>query len=140
MRFGQLKEYKKYFSSNIYAPNVALKEVLEPFLKNRNWAYLWIWSLKFHTVCFNCMSTFIKPFEGLQRNVKIESIFKINFYRACNFIKKKYSKTGVFLWILQFFRNICFEKYLRTAVSGDFSMWIIKVTAFPTVSTKHYIK
>ena len=27
----------------------------DPFLKNRNWGYLWINSLKFYTVCFDCM-------------------------------------------------------------------------------------
>ena len=27
------------------------------FLKNQNWPYLWIISLKFHTVFFDCMSS-----------------------------------------------------------------------------------
>ena len=27
----------------------------DPFLKNQNWAYLWINSLKFYAVCFYCM-------------------------------------------------------------------------------------
>ena len=31
------------------------KLFLDPFLKNQNWVYLWINSLKFYTVCFYCM-------------------------------------------------------------------------------------
>ena len=31
--------------------------VPDPFLKNQNWAYLWINSLKFYTGCFDCMAS-----------------------------------------------------------------------------------
>ena len=36
-------------------------------LKNQNWAYLWINSLKFYTVCFYCM-----PSRGLSKYIEIE--------------------------------------------------------------------
>ena len=37
--------------------------------------------------------------------------------KACNFIKKRDSGTGVFLWILLNFKNTCFTELLRTTVS-----------------------
>ena len=36
------------------------------FLKNQNWAYLWINSQKFHTACFYCM-----PGWGLSKYIKL---------------------------------------------------------------------
>ena len=36
--------------------NVVKKLFPDPFLKTQNWAYIWVNSLKFYTVCFYCMS------------------------------------------------------------------------------------
>ena len=36
--------------------NIVVKPVLDFLKKNRYLTYFWINSLKFHTVCFNCMS------------------------------------------------------------------------------------
>ena len=43
MKFGQLIEYnmRNTFLKN-HTQNVVEKLVLDPFLKNLNWAYLWI--------------------------------------------------------------------------------------------------
>ena len=41
MKFGQLIEY-----------SIVEKLVPEPFIKNQNWVYIWINSLKFYTACF----------------------------------------------------------------------------------------
>ena len=51
--FGELIEFKMWniFLKN-YTQNVVEKLFLDPFLKNRNRAYLWINSLKFYTVFF----------------------------------------------------------------------------------------
>ena len=43
-----------FFTKN-HTQNVVEKLFLDPSLKNQNWAYLWINSLKFYTVCFYCM-------------------------------------------------------------------------------------
>ena len=45
MQFGQLIEYNM---RNIFLEksNVVEKLVLDPFMENQNWAYLWINSLK----------------------------------------------------------------------------------------------
>ena len=57
MKFDQLIEYNL---RNIYLEelNKNRMEILvpNPFLKHQNWAYLWINSLKFCTICFYCMS------------------------------------------------------------------------------------
>ena len=45
-------EYNLIFFLKNHTQNVVGKLVPEPFLKNENWAYLWINSLKFYTVCF----------------------------------------------------------------------------------------
>ena len=46
----------KLFFSKIHAKNMVEKPVPDPFLKNQNWVYLRINSLKFSTVCFYCLS------------------------------------------------------------------------------------
>ena len=53
MKFGQLKEYNmgNIFSKN-HAQNVVQKLLPGPFLKNKNWVFLWISSF---IVCFYCM-------------------------------------------------------------------------------------
>ena len=65
MTFGQLIGY------NIGEKKSYIKHVGEttpnPFLKNQNWAYHWINSLKFYTVCFHCM-----PSWGLSEYTKIK--------------------------------------------------------------------
>ena len=52
MKFGQLNVTWETFFLKNHPQNVMEKLVPEPFLKNENWAYLWINSLKFYTVCF----------------------------------------------------------------------------------------
>ena len=56
MEFGLLIEYnmRNFFLKN-HTQNVVEKLFPESFLKNQNWVYLWIDSLKFYTVCFYCM-------------------------------------------------------------------------------------
>ena len=46
--------WAKFFFKN-YTRNVVQKLVPDPFLKNENWAYLWINWLEFETVYFYCM-------------------------------------------------------------------------------------
>ena len=57
MKFGQLIEHN---TSGIFLKNQAQNamEILfpDPFLKNQNWEYLWINSLKFYRACFFCMA------------------------------------------------------------------------------------
>ena len=57
MKFGQLIEYnwETFFLKN-HTENMVEKLVADPFLKNQNWVYFWINSLKFLTVCFCFMS------------------------------------------------------------------------------------
>ena len=63
--FGQLREYKM---GNIFREkftrNEAEKLFPDPSLKNQNWVYLWIISLKVHTVCLYCI-----PSWGLSKYI-----------------------------------------------------------------------
>ena len=54
--FGQLIEYntRNIFLGN-HTQNVVDNSFPDSFLKNQNWVYLWINSLKFYTVCSYCM-------------------------------------------------------------------------------------
>ena len=56
MKFGQLIEYNM---THIFLENhtqiVVEKLFPDPFLKNKNWAFLWINSLEIYTACFYCM-------------------------------------------------------------------------------------
>ena len=60
IKFGQLIEcnIRNIFLEKSYTEkivNVVEKLFQDPFLKDQNWAYLWINSLNFCTVCFYCM-------------------------------------------------------------------------------------
>ena len=57
VKFGRLIEYdtRIIFLEN-HTQNVGEELFSDPFLKNQNWSYLWINSLKFYTVCFYCMA------------------------------------------------------------------------------------
>ena len=57
--------YHEHFFLKNHTQNVVEKLVPDPFLGNENWAYQWINSLKFLTVCFYCM-----PSWGLSRYIK----------------------------------------------------------------------
>ena len=48
-KFGQLIEYNMRYNMRYLAKNVAGKLVPNFFLKYKNWAYIWINSLKFHS-------------------------------------------------------------------------------------------
>ena len=50
LKFGQLIEFNM-------RNNVVEKLVTNPFVKNENWAYILIISLKFYTACFYCMAS-----------------------------------------------------------------------------------
>ena len=64
MKFDQLVEYNM---GNIFLEKFYIKYGGEtiPFLRTQNWAYLWINSLKFYTICFHCM-----PSWGLSKCIE----------------------------------------------------------------------
>ena len=88
IKFGQLIEYNM---RNIFSwkktQNVVEKLLPDPFLKNQNWAYLWINSLKFYSVCFYCMPswrlayTSYKAFFKNKKSYGIRRIFRIRIRR-----------------------------------------------------------
>ena len=58
MKFGQSIEcIMRNIFVKYHTQNVVEKLVPELFLKNENWAYLCINSLKFYTACFYCMAS-----------------------------------------------------------------------------------
>ena len=83
MKFGQLIECNtKNIFLKIHAQNVMERLVPDPFLKRSNWAYIWINSLKFYTVCFYSISSW-----GLSKY--IETKLQITcFYLILSFFKK----------------------------------------------------
>ena len=70
------------FSLKNRTQNVLEKLVPDPFLKNKNWAYLWINSWKFYTVCFYCM-----PSWGLSKYIETR-LQTIYFYLILSNFKK----------------------------------------------------
>ena len=96
MKFGQLIGYNM---KNIFLEKSLIKcgkrplskDPLspDPFLKNQNWAYLWINSLKFYTFSFNCM-----PSWGLAKYIETK-LQNTCFYLMLFFLKKKRSGTNL---------------------------------------------
>ena len=105
-KFGQLIEcdITKIFLKN-HTQNMVKKLVPDPFLKNWNWAYLWINSLKFYTVCFYCMASW-----GLSK-----------------YIDTKLQTTCSHL-ILSFFLNT--KRGLELTLPASFSAWFLKKNIF----------
>ena len=64
MKFGQLIKHETFSLKN-HTQNVMEKLAPDPSLKNQNWAYLWINSLRFYTVCYYCM-----PSWGLSKYIE----------------------------------------------------------------------
>ena len=83
-----------------HTQNVMEKLVPDPFLKNENWAYLWINSLRFYTVCFYCM-----PSWALLKHVETKLQITL-FYLILNFFKKLKE-----VWDRLIFRIIFEENY-----------------------------
>ena len=108
MKFGQLIGYNM---KNIFLEKSLIKcgkrplskDPLspDPFLKNQNWAYLWINSLKFYTFSFNCM-----PSWGLAKYIETK-LQNTCFYLMLFFKKKK----GLELIFLPHFLRDFREKY-----------------------------
>ena len=66
MKIGQLMEYNlRNILLKNDTQNVVEKLVPDPFLENWNWAYIWINSLKFYTVCFYCIAN-----SGLSKYIR----------------------------------------------------------------------
>ena len=59
MKFGQLIEYNIFFLRN-HTQNLMEKLLPDPFIKDQNYAYLWINSLKCHKFVF-----IVCPSQGL---------------------------------------------------------------------------
>ena len=68
MKFSQLIAHhmRNVFDKN-HTKNVVEKIFPNPFLKKRNWAHLWINSLKFYTVCCYYMLSW-----GLSKHIKFK--------------------------------------------------------------------
>ena len=56
MKFGNLIEYNRILFLKNHTQNVVEKLVSDPSIKNQNWAYLYVNSLKCYKVCFFYMS------------------------------------------------------------------------------------
>ena len=89
-------QHEKHFSWINNTQNVMEKLFLDPVLKNQNWAYLWINSLAFYTVCFYCM-----PNWGSSKDIETLAVAS---YTA--FLKNK-KKSG-------------------TILPASFSAWLLK--------------
>ena len=84
MKLGQLIEWtwETFFLKN-QIQNMVGNLFADPFLKNQNWAYVWINSLKFYTVFFSCMSR-----SGLSKYVETD-LQTTYFYHIPSFFEKQ---------------------------------------------------
>ena len=102
VKYGQLIEYnmKRIFLEN-QTQNIVEKLVPNPFLKNQNWAYLWINSLKFYRV-----NLYWVPSWGLSKyyETKLQTTY---FYFFESFFKKQKEVWG-------------------TSLSASFCAWFLK--------------
>ena len=90
----------------------------DPFLNTRNWAYIWINSLRFYAVCFYCI-----PSWGISKYIKIK-LQATCFYLIWSFFKKQrefwnYSPCLIF-WMI-FEEKIFFLLY---SITWSFTVWL----------------
>ena len=96
------------FFLKIHTQNVLETLFPGPFLNNQYWAYLWINSLKFYTVCF-----FICQVEGYRNILKL----------SC--------KTLAFASYIVFLKN---KMRSGTSLPVSFSAWFLKKIIFLVIS------
>ena len=108
MKFGQSIEFKIFIEVNIemfflknHTQNVMEKLVPDPFIKNSNWAHLWIDSQKFHQVSF---------YRSLLKYIKTKML-TIYFYLIKLFKK---TKRGLELICLPHFLHDFWRKIFLT--------------------------
>ena len=111
MKFAQVIEYniRNIFLEKSCA-NVLEKLVLDLFLKNQNWAYLWINSLKFRSVC--SLFLLYVQFEDYQNILKLR-FWPLAFTSFKGFLENK--------------------KRFGTSLSVSFSLWFLKKFFFHVI-------
>ena len=88
--------YETLFLKN-HTQNVVVKLVPDPSLKKENWAYLWINSLKFCTVCIYCIQSW-RLSKYNETKLQTACLYLIlSFF----FLKKKWSSCLVFCIIFE---------------------------------------
>ena len=116
LKFGQLIECNM---GNIFLEKSHRMWRRNAFLKTKNWAYLWINSLKFYTVCFYCMASW-----GLLKY--IETKMQTNYFHLILSLLKKI-KRGLELVILPHFPHNVWRKIFLVLCSiswPNFSVWL----------------
>ena len=101
MKFGQLIEYN---TKNIFLEKSYTKLFPDPFLKNQNWAYLWISSVNFYTACF----------------------YWLPCWELSTYIETKL-QTTYFSFLSSFFKN---KKRSGTSLPASFSAWFLTKNIF----------
>ena len=90
----------------------------DPFLNTRNWAYIWINSLRFYAVCFYCM-----PSWGISKYIKIK-LQATCFYLIWSFFKKQrefWNYSPCFIFWMIFEEKIFFLLY---SIIWSFIVWL----------------
>ena len=92
--------WETFFLKN-HTQNVVEKLFPCPFLKNQNWAYLWINIPKFYIFCFNCL-----PSWGLSKMIKTK------LQPICSYLKQSFF--------------VFYKKWSGTSLLASFSTWFLK--------------
>ena len=103
-----------------HTQNVVEKLIPDLFLKNQNWAYLWINSLNFYTVCFYWMESW-----GLSKYIETK-LQTICFHFILSFIKKQ--KGRLELVSLLYFPHNFWKKIFLSLYSinwPNFIFWLL---------------
>ena len=100
--------------------NMVEKLVPDSFIKNQNWLYLWINSLKCCKFCFYCM-----PSQGLPKDIKIK-VLTTYFTLQGFYLKKLFRKTekGPELVPLPHYLQDFWRKIFPTYIWPNFITWL----------------
>ena len=128
-------QHETFFLKN-YAQNVMEKLVPNPFLKNQNWAYLWINSLKFTQFIFiscqvegwlkilkiSCRPFDFTSYKAFLKNKRRSGTILSTSFSAWPF-KDKISLSGC-LYFMRYWAICLFEFFVDHVVT----LWILKLT------------
>ena len=119
MKFGQLIEYsmRNTFLKN-HTQNVMEKLFPDPFMKIQNWAYLWINSLKFYTVCLYYM-----PSYGLSKYIQTKPQTTC-FYLIYSFLKRSGTSlpASISAWFLTKYFLFYLNKFVHCVCKPGFDV------------------
>ena len=141
MKFGQLTEYNMRNISLINSKQNEVKKLFpDPILKNKNWVYLWINSLKFYTVC--CILCQVEGHPNIVKlscrplalaHIKLFNKRGLEIVSLPHFLHDFWRKTFILLYSINW-PNFIFLLILLRQILGNMCIAVVYLTGCDVIN------